>query len=142
MEENQTKKKPIGIIAGIIGIAVLSIVLVVLMIVKGGTGASNSALIGKWEYATIPYVYQFNADGTGTYGMKDEDNKMTFTYKTSAKRDDDGNIVKDSNGKETPVIEFLYEGSESPMILEYRVEGDKLTVVDSFGNDVIYNRQK
>ena len=141
--DNQ-KKKPIWLIAGIATIVVLAIALVIVMIVKGGNGGGASGLVGKWLYEreSLPYVYEFKNDKSGTYGMNGSDNVMKFTYEVSVAKDGD-TAVLDDDGKQIPVIEFTYEGNESPMILKYRLEGnDKLIIVDSFGNDTVYNRQK
>ena len=49
---------------------------------------------------------------------------MKFTYKNTA----------DS-------LYITYENSESPLVLAYRVDGDKLIVTDSNGLDVEYNKK-
>lgn len=85
------------------------------------TTANNdsSTLVGSWEYADGGFTYTFNADGTGTYDMFGEG--MSFTYT--------------DNGTS---IEFLYEDVDDPTVLEYTIDGDTLTMKDSFGSDVTY----
>ena len=71
-------------------------------------------LVGQWAYSTS-FVYTFNEDKTGDYSGK------KFTY--------------EDNGTE---ISITYEGNTSPLVLKYRIEGNKLIVTDSFGKDVEY----
>ena len=68
---------------------------------------------------TLVAAGAFNADGTGTYDMFGEG--MSFTYT--------------DNGTS---IEFLYEDVDDPTVLEYTIDGDTLTMKDSFGSDVTY----
>ena len=75
----------------------------------------ESALVGTWSYSS--YVYTFNEDGTGDYSGS----PLTWEdYGTS--------------------ISILYDGFDSPMVLEYSIDGDTLTIVDSFGEGVEYTR--
>ena len=76
---------------------------------------ADSALVGTWSYGS--YVYTFNADGTGDYSGS------ALTW-------------EDLGDK----ISILYDGFTSPMELEYSIEGDTLTIVDSFGEGVEYTR--
>lgn len=78
-------------------------------------------LVGEWKYPGEPYVYTFNADGTGSYAA---DLTMTFTYK------DDGKSV-----------EILYDGFTDASKYDYSISGNKLTIKDSFGDDVVYERK-
>ncbi len=133
MEESKPKNfKLIAIIAGAV-VAVVAIIVILIVSLKGGA----KGLVGKWLYEreSLPYVYTFNADGTGSYGLTTEESPRTFTYKLTDEKVEQG--VK--QGK----IEFLYENDTTPLILDYRIENGekKLVVVDSFGNDVTYNRQ-
>ena len=76
---------------------------------------ADSALVGTWSYGS--YVYTFNADGTGDYSGS------ALTW-------------EDLGDK----ISILYDGFSSPMELEYSIDGDTLTIVDSFGEGVEYTR--
>jgi hypothetical protein len=49
---------------------------------------------------------------------------MNFTY------DDDGSKVK-----------ILYKGNTIPGTYEYRIDGKKLIIKDSFGSDVVYQKK-
>jgi hypothetical protein len=136
MEENKPKNtKMIAIIAAI-AVAVVALV-VVLIVVLGGKKAAVG-IVGKWAYAEGPnYIYNFREGGTGSYGycsddysaQECEDYASNFTYK----------LVENEGKKQ---IEFLYEGNTSPMTLDYKLEGDKLIITDSFGEEVPYNRSK
>ncbi len=82
--------------------------------------AEGSPLIGSWEYEEIAgFTYTFNANGTGTYDVMGE--VMNFTYT------DNGNS-----------IEMLYEDMDAPSTYEYSINGNSLTIKDSFGEDVKY----
>lgn len=82
-------------------------------------GNDSSALIGSWEYESGGFTYTFNADGTGTYDVYGE--VMNFTYT--------------DNGSS---IEMLFDDVDTPSTYEYSIEGDALTIKDSFGEDVKY----
>ena len=93
-----------------------------------GNGSGNSGLtqterdiVGVWEYEGGGYIYEFKADGTGTYTIIDS--VLTFTYTI------EGNVVT-----------LVYE-DDVPLEVEFELNGDSLTMKDSFGNDIIYNRQ-
>ena len=81
----------------------------------GAVDTADSALVGTWTYGS--YVYTFNADGTGDYSGS------ALTW-------------EDLGDK----ISILYDGFTSPMELEYSIDGDTLTIVDSFGEGVEYTR--
>ena len=100
----------------------LGIVLVLVLSVFILTGCEKKAegLVGKWGYSS--FVYTFNEDKTGTYDAAGT--LMKFTY------EDKGTSVS-----------ILYEGNTAPLELNYRIEGNKLIVTDSFGSDVEYTRK-
>ena len=99
----------------------ISLVLVaVLLLVVGCGKKSSNPLIGSWDHSG--YVYTFNEDKTGNYEFSGT--KMEFTY------EDDGTTLS-----------ILFEGNTSPMELEYKIEGKKLIIVDSFGSDVEYTKK-
>ena len=86
---------------------------------------SADPLAGQWQSEKLPdYVYTFNGDGTGKYDMAG--NTLDLKYTT-----EDGKIT----------ITFLAEGY-TPIALDYVLEGDRLNIKDSFGNDTFYVRVK
>ncbi len=92
---------------------------------KADTPAADpaKAILGQWEYEDGDYIYTFNEDGTGSYGVADLPTaSMEFTYE-----------LKDG-GK----ISILYTGNTEPFETEYVIEGNKLNIKDSFGSDTIY----
>lgn len=100
----------------------LGIVLVLVLSVFILTGCEKKAegLVGQWAYSS--FVYTFNEDKTGTYDALGS--TMEFTY------EDDGSKVS-----------ILYKGNTAPLELNYRIEGNKLIITDSFGSDVEYTRK-
>ena len=87
---------------------------------KTKTKTNSKPLVGSWEHSG--YVYTFNDDKTGSYDALG--NKMTFTY------EDDGKKVS-----------ILYKGNTAPSSYEYKIEGKKLIIKDSFGSDVEYTKK-
>ena len=84
--------------------------------------ATDTGLVGSWEYESGGFTYTFNEDGSGVYDMAGT--KMKFTYTA-----------------ENSILSITYEGSTEPMQLEYILSGDTLNVKDSGGNDTIYHRK-
>ena len=86
------------------------------------TSEAKSTLVGSWEYKNGGYTYHFNEDGTGTYdtGAK----PMEFTYTATDKE-----------------LSITYTGNTEPLVLKYEIDGDKLNVIDSLGNDTIYYKK-
>lgn len=79
---------------------------------------STGSLVGQWGYYSS-YTYTFNEDGTGTYDSMGT--IMNFTY--------------EADGKE---LSILYTGNTSPTILGYKLDGNRLIITDSFGDDIVY----
>ena len=89
-----------------------------------GCGKESNSIVGEWVYGgSTEYVYKFNSDGTGSYGAYGIE--MKFTY------EDDGENVS-----------ILYDGNTMASKYAYKIEGKKLIIKDSLGNDVEYNRRK
>ena len=84
--------------------------------------ATDTGLVGSWEYEIGGFTYTFNDDGSGVYDVAGT--KMKFTYTA-----------------ENSVLSITYEGSTAPTQLEYVLSGDTLNVKDSGGNDTIYHRK-
>ena len=100
----------------------LTIVLVGVVVLTGcGKKEEKKGIVGSWAYNTN-YVYTFNADGTGNYDVYGS--KTEFTYTTEGNK-----------------ISILYTGDTDPFETEYSIDGDKLNIKDSFGNDTIYKRK-
>ena len=84
--------------------------------------ASDSDIVGSWEYEGGGFTYTFNDDGTGVYDLVGSQMKFTYTA-------------------ENGVLAITYEGADAPIELEYELSGDTLNVKDSMGSDTIYKRK-
>lgn len=87
-------------------------------------GGSSNPIVGSWKYQGGNYTYVFNEDGTGKYEFGGA--AMEFTYE-----------IKDGNK-----ISILYTGNTAAFESEYKIDGDTLNIIDSFGNDTIYKKVK
>ena len=96
------------------------ILFLAIALVGCGKKEEKSPLIGSWDYSG--FVYKFNDDKTGSYTAGGTE--MPFTY------EDDGEKIK-----------ILYEGNTEASTYEYKVDGNRLTIHDSFNNEVIYYRK-
>ncbi len=87
-------------------------------------GCGKKGLVGKWasEQYSGQFVYTFNEDGTGNYDAMGT--VREFTYETNEDK-----------------ISILYNGDTVAFESTFTLDGDKLNVKDSFGNDTIYNRK-
>ena len=103
---------------------VLAVVFIASILVLTGCGKAKDSdkapIIGSWEHSG--YVYTFNEDKTGNYEAFGS--KMNFTY------EDDGSKVT-----------ILYKGNTVPGTYEYKIDGEKLIIKDSFGDDVVYKKK-
>lgn len=98
----------------------LSLVMFSFAACSGGESSDDGSIVGKWEYeSSSEMYYTFNEDGTGAYTFAGAD--MKFTY------EDDGKAVT-----------IKYENSTEPNVFEYKIEGKKLLIQDSFGEFVTY----
>lgn len=98
---------------------VLIVVLCIAVLVGCDKKEEAKGIIGEWEYVTGGYTYKFNEDKTGSYTAGST--VMEFTY------EDDGSKVS-----------ILYTGNTMASDYEYKIEGNKLIIKDSIGNDVEY----
>lgn len=126
MEEKVSKKKNNSkLIAIICAVAVVIVgVVIALILILGG---KKNGLIGKWKAEYGSWYYNFTSETAGGYGTDAFDiPDQPFTYQ------DNGDSFY-----------IQYEGMSTGMTLNYRIEeeGQKLIVVDSFGNDTVYVRQ-
>lgn len=85
---------------------------------------NKNPIVGSWKYEGGGYTYTFNEDGTGKYELGTS--VMEFTYE-----------IKEENK-----LSILYKNNTVPLETEYKIEGDTLNVIDSFGNDTIYKKVK
>ena len=81
-----------------------------------------AGLVGVWEYEAGGYTYTFNEDGTGQYDLGGTIMKLTY--------EDKGTILS-----------ILFEGNTDPMELENSMSDGKLIIIDSLGDEVVYNRK-
>lgn len=84
---------------------------------------TQKSILGTWEYKGMDCAYVFNADGTGAYRYYGAD--MPFTYT------DDGSTVS-----------VLFTGNTAPNVLKYTIKGKTLSIEDSFGSIVEYEKTK
>lgn len=89
-----------------------------------GCGSKGGSIVGQWVYklGDSEYVYTFNDDGTGSYSAWGIEAKFTY--------EDDGENVT-----------ILYDGTTLSQTYGYKVDGKKLTIKDSYGLDVVYNKK-
>ncbi|MBR2784039.1 MAG: hypothetical protein IKD93_07605 [Firmicutes bacterium] len=115
-------------------ILVLMLALACLLLAACGAGdggeadadasAGGDGLTGIWVSADFDgaFVYTFNDDGTGNYDAAGTD--MPFTYTVDGSQ-----------------LSVLYDGDTVSFDTEFVIDGDTLTIKDSLGEDVVYNRQ-
>ena len=102
---------------GILGLLVITLCLV---LVGCNKAKGKNPLVGKWAYGS--FVYTFNEDGTCSYDAAGTLMKCTYTT--------DGDKIS-----------ILYDGDTASFDTTYSIDGNKLNVKDSLGNDTIYNRK-
>ena len=107
----------------------VAIVAVIVAAMFALTGCKNNKkedakdpIVGSWKYENGGYTYTFKEDGTGDYSYYST--KMEFTYKTEGNK-----------------LSITYNGSTAPFETEFKIDGDKLNIKDSFGKDTIYKKQ-
>lgn len=89
--------------------------------------SKQESIVGIWKNDTTlegyEFIYTFKEDGTGEYDAAGT--LMPFTYTI--------------NGDQ---ISILYEGDTVSFDTTFSVEGDTLNVLDSMGNDTLYQKVK
>ena len=122
MESKESKKsnKKLFIIVGAIAAVIVAVVITIVLIIVNG----RPKLFGKWNAEGSSWYYDFTSDTEGLYGYHYDSidyPAQKFTYV--------------DNGDH---LTITYEGFTTGMDLNYRLEGNKLIVTDSFGTDVTY----
>jgi hypothetical protein len=105
-------------------LAIALLLLLSLAACGGKAEPAKASIAGSWEseFGGYMYTYTFNADGTGNYDAAGTILQLTYA--------DDGSKLS-----------ILFAGDTLPTELPYKLEGNKLTITDSFGTEVIYNRK-
>ena len=112
------KKRTVSIFVALM--LVISVLMITGCSKDKGDKESKKSIIGSWKNDTgYGFIYTFDSDNTGSYTAFG--NKMNFTY------EDDGTKVT-----------ILYRGNTTPSTYEYRIDGNKLIIKDSFGEDMEY----
>ncbi|MBQ3293167.1 hypothetical protein IJG93_02605 [Candidatus Saccharibacteria bacterium] len=118
------KKKSKNVNSKAIIIAVVALLVVMAGVVAAVLIINNNKkdpLIGSWENGS--YVYTFNEDGTCSYGYGSL-GAMECVYHTEGDK-----------------ISILYNGNTAPFETTYKIDGNQLNVIDSFGNNTIYTKK-
>lgn len=97
----------------------LLLLLLGFLIVGCGMTKSN-VLVGKW------------VNGNFTYTFK---NDMTFTYEAG------NSVMKGTYEVKGDKLSVLYKGNTESFDTTFIIEGKKLTIKDSFGEDAVYTRK-
>ena len=96
---------------------IFGLVLIIGILTLAGCNKQSKSIVGSWKHDN--YTYTFKEDNTGNYDIGGK--KMKFTYQDDGKK-----------------VSILYTGNTTGSTYEYRIEGNKLIIKDSFGNDVEY----
>ena len=99
----------------------LGIIAVFVCITLVGCGKTNTnSIVGKWSLGS--FTYTFNEDKTCSYEFAGTTMKCTYEI-------------------EEDKLSILYEDSDVPFETTYSIDGNKLNVKDSLGEDTIYERK-
>ena len=96
-----------------------TLVLLVGVVALTGCGKKEKKdpIVGKWALGS--FVYTFNSDGTCNYSAAGD-----CTYKINGDK-----------------ISITYDGMTVPFESTFSIDGNKLNIKDSFGNDTIYTKK-
>ena len=103
----------------------LKVLVVLVLSVIVLTGCKNRkekkvSIVGKWAFDS--YVYTFNEDKTCSY-------------------DAAGTLMKCTYEVDGDKLSILYDGNTAPFETTFSIDGKKLNIKDSFGNDTIYTKK-
>ena len=106
-------------------VALLAVAVLVLACFAAGCGGGSKGIVGSWagDGSYSSFVYTFKEDGTGSYSVAGAE--MKFKY-------------EDNQGKS---VKITYDGNTTGSTYEYRIDGNKLIIKDSFGSEVTYVRK-
>ena len=102
------------------------VLLLTSMFILTGCFEKQEPIVGMWqsEYSGYTFTYFFNKNKTGkyTYG----DTVLEFTYE-----------VREDNK-----VAITYKGQSTPWITTYKIDGKTLSIVDSYGSEIKYERKE
>ena len=102
-------------------IYVFSISLFALLLLTGC--GKDKGLVGVWYYDGMSDTYYtFNEDKTCSYTYMGSTSNCTY-------EDDETRVT------------IMYEGKTIANVFEYTIDGNKLTILDSYGNENIYRKK-
>ncbi len=97
----------------------ICVMAVVLCFVVGCS--KKDPIVGKWAYGSgESFMFTFNEDKTCHYTANNK--KCTYVV--------DGDKLS-----------ITYEGDTIPFETTFKIEDNKLTIIDSLGNEVVYNKK-
>lgn len=105
----------------LVGVIAVLVIALFVLVGCGEKKEDTKTIVGSWKH-TSGYTYTFNADKTGTYSI--DGRYMEFTYEDKGDR-----------------VSILNYGTTKASEYEYRIEGNKLIIKDTFGTDVEYTKK-
>ena len=86
--------------------------------------AADKNIVGNWASRDFDglFIYTFNEDGTGNYDAAGTQMPFTFTM-------------------EGDKLSVLFDSDTDSFDTVYKIEGNSLTIKDSLGEDVIYDKK-
>lgn len=86
--------------------------------------AADKNIVGNWASRDFDglFIYTFNEDGTGNYDASGTQMPFTFTM-------------------EGDKLSVLFDSDTDSFDTVYKIEGNTLTIKDSLGEDVIYDKK-
>ena len=86
--------------------------------------ATDKNIVGNWASRDFDglFIYTFNEDGTGNYDASGTQMPFTFTM-------------------EGDKLSVLFDSDTDSFDTVYKIEGNTLTIKDSLGEDVIYDKK-
>lgn len=97
------------------------LIVILCLIFTGCNKKTKNEIIGKWVHGS--FIYTFNEDGTCSYNAAGK--MMKCTYKTKKNK-----------------LSILYEGNTTPFETTFNIEEKKLSIKDSYGKIIFYEKEK